>query len=359
MIPAVVLSALFLGAALFLRLSARYLSGFSDAFASWANPLMTNVLGRVSDLLPLSLVELLIYGILLAVLSWLILLVKAACTRSGSLAAAFFKGIRRMLLLASLIFLLYEAGEDVYFYCEAFSAKYGFGSGAYSTEDLTVVCEALVKRCNALSSSVERNADGIMQVSESLPERTVRSMQELGRSCPLLGGFYSRPKGILLSELMSRTNMAGIYSAYTCEANYNRSMTPYNLPFTMSHELSHEKGIMQENEANFAAFLACFPAKDSDIAYSGALSGWVYCGNELYKRDYGAWLELHQSLDEDVIKDLDANTAFWEAYRSPVSRKAQSFNDSYLKRHGQKDGTASYDRVVDLIVSWYLSKMLQ
>ena len=349
------LTAIFAGAALILRFAARLVPGAADFYAKWANPLMTNTLGRLADLLPLSLVEILICGILLGILCWLMRLIKEVLTRFGHVRKRLRRSLLRILLLASVIFLLYEAGEDVYFYCEPFSSRYGFGRGEYSTKELETVCRVLAEKCNLLASLVERDEDGVMITSKDAGPRVVRSMEALGSDYPALKGFYTRPKGVMLSELMSRVNMAGIYSAYTCEANYNRDMTPYNIPFTMGHELSHVRGILQEDEANFAAFLGCFLAEDPDIAYSGALSGWVYCGNELYKRDYDAWLLLYRSLDKGVISDLDANTQFWEKYRSKVSEAAQSLNDSYLKGHGQKDGAASYDRVVDLIVSWYSS----
>ena len=39
-------------------------------------------------------------------------------------------------------------------------------------------------------------------------------------------------------------------------------MVSYNLPFTTCHELSHLRGFMQEEEANFIGFLACVNADD-------------------------------------------------------------------------------------------------
>ena len=155
---------------------------------------------------------------------------------------------------------------------------------------------------------------------------------------------------------MSMTDLAGIYFAFTVEANYNRDMTEYNFPFTMSHELSHVKGVLRENEANFIAYLNCMNAKDADIRYSGALLGWIYCGNELYKRDTERWREIALTLCEEANYDLTENTAFWDRYRGKVADAAQNFNDSYLKAQGQADGKESYNRVVDLIVSYEKSK---
>lgn len=51
--------------------------------------------------------------------------------------------------------------------------------------------------------------------------------------------------------------------------------------------------------------------------------------------------------------DLAANSRFWEKYDSPVAEVSDQINDSYLKANGQEDGVASYDRMVELILTYY------
>ena len=347
------IAALLAGTGLFLRIAARKVPGFADFFAEKVRPVFLGTIGRVFDFIPVSGAEFLLYGVLLFVCFRIGTLIFRAVRKKDGTAACALSLIVSLLLLFSAVFFLFEEGEDVCFYCTSFSSRYGLMSGAYETEELTAFCEELVSECNALSDRVKRDKDGIMTPDDHAAERAVSNMQNLGETYEILRGFYCRPKGVLLSFLMSYTNMAGIYTAYTCEANYNREMTPYNIPFTMSHELSHEKGVMQEQEAHLAAFLNCYLSHDTDFRYSGALSGWVYCGNELYKRDFEAWKKLNSRLDPKVLADLDANGRFWESHRSKVSEGAKSFNDSYLKSHGQKEGAASYDRVVDLMISWW------
>ena len=131
-------------------------------------------------------------------------------------------------------------------------------------------------------------------------------------------------------------------------------MTAYNIPFTVCHELSHLRGFMEEKEANFIAFLACIGSERTDFQYSGYLSGWVYCMNALYRTDPERWAEVRSRLSETVQPDLDANSAFWDRYEGPVRETAERINDTYLKVNGQADGVESYDRMVDLIVAYFL-----
>lgn len=88
---------------------------------------------------------------------------------------------------------------------------------------------------------------------------------------PALEGYYPQPKKLLVSEILSYQGLTGIYSPFTVEANYNGDMTAYNIPFTTCHELSHLRGFMQEEEANFIAFLACIGSERTEC---GVTAGW-------------------------------------------------------------------------------------
>ena len=134
-------------------------------------------------------------------------------------------------------------------------------------------------------------------------------------------------------------------------------MTAYNIPFTLCHELSHLRGFMQEQEANFIAFLACTESDRIEFQYSGYLSGWVYCMNTLYEASYESWQEVRAQLCAEAEPDLKANNAFWASYDGKVAEVANQVNDTYLKINGQEDGVQSYDRMVDLIVAYFYERL--
>ena len=86
--------------------------------------------------------------------------------------------------------------------------------------------------------------------------------------------------------------LCGVYSPFTVEANYNGDMPDYNVPHTLCHELSHLKGFMREDEANFIGYLACISSENEAFRYSGYLTGWVYAGNALARVDRKRYIEL-------------------------------------------------------------------
>ena len=331
---------------------------FANIYAEHLNAFWVNTLGRLSSLFGFSVVEFLIYLLIILAVVLVVRVIRGNIIRYGNGKIYGKDELLLALLLASVIFFLFECNQDMYFYRTTFSKTYGIGQGSYTTDELETVCRMLAENVNALSTEVTRNEDGLMQCDADIGNRTRLAMTALGEKYPYLGGWFPKAKPVTVSELLSYSNMTGIYSAYTIEANYNTDMTPYNIPYTMCHELSHLKGVMQENQANFCAYLACTNAEDPDILYSGYLMAWVYCGNELYRRDFDRWKEISGTLDHSCNIDLNDNNAFWAKHEGKVSEATENFNDSWLKAHGQTDGTLSYDKVVDLIISYESMKAM-
>ena len=185
---------------------------------------------------------------------------------------------------------------------------------------------------------------------ENAQQKGVAAMQRLAEQYPSLGGYYPQPKPVAISWILSVQQCSGVYSPFTIEANYNRDMTAYNIPHTICHELSHLRGFMREDEANFIGYLACLGSEDADYRYSGYLLGWIYAGNALSKRDYDAYNQLYAMLDESVVADLEKNSEFWNRYEGEVAEVQEKVNDAYLKANGQVHGVQSYGRVVDLML---------
>ena len=186
-----------------------------------------------------------------------------------------------------------------------------------------------------------------------LGEAGVKAMEKLGEIYPSLSGFYPRPKPVGVSWILSVQQFSGIYSPFTAEANFNRQMTPYNIPHTICHELSHLKGFMREDEANFIGYLACIFADSLEYRYSGYLMGWIYATNALYEENPEAYFELAGRLPDRVNRALTANNRFWDQYEGKIAEAATQANDTYLKMNNQEEGVKSYGRVVDLMLAYY------
>ena len=178
-------------------------------------------------------------------------------------------------------------------------------------------------------------------------------MEKLGQRYHHLSGHYPFPKPILNTWILSVQQTTGVYSPFTVEANYNRDIAYYDIPFTICHELSHLRGYMQEEEANFIGVLATIGADDLYFNYSGYVSAWVYAGNALARIDSTAFAALYSRINARTRQDMLYNNAYWQQFEGKPAEAHEQLNDAYLKMQGQTSGVRSYGHVTDLMLEYF------
>ncbi len=324
-------------AAVLLQVLARNVTGMATWYAHHVYPLLVRVIGGFFGFFSFSVVEKVLY-----LLVW----------GGGLYVWRFWREPRRVLARvffgAGMMFFSYTCNCGVNYYAVPFSEYADLEVGTHSKEELKELCKFLTKRVNETALE-ERYVDNRW----AWREESVRAMGRAGKKFPVLGGFYPKPKEVRMSSILSVQQLCGIYSPFTIEANYNKYMPSYNIPHTMCHELSHLKGFMREDEANFIGYLACVESERQAFRYSGFLTGWVYAGNALAEVDLESYLELRGQLCKQAKEDLRKNNAFWNKYEGKVAEVANQMNDVYLKANDQSDGVQSYGRMVDLMLEYY------
>lgn len=352
-----IISVILTAAAVFLSIAARKLPGFAQWYSAHLYPLWVGSIGRLMGYLPFSGSEMLLYILLICAVLWFVRLMrgyrKEVKGNNGKAPADVLSGGWNLLLLVSVLFFLYVANCGINYQRNSFSESSGIQAEEYTVEELKEVCQWLTRKIAVYSDTVERGEDGGMVLELPLGENAIAAMGELGEEYPELAGYYPKPKKLVNSWILSIQDLSGVYSPFTIEANYNGDMQDYNIPFTACHELSHLRGFMQEQEANFIAFLACSGSEEEAFAYSGYLMGWIHCMNVLYRADYDVWEEVRSQLPPEAEADLKLNSEFWARYDGRIAEVSNRVNDTYLKANGQADGVKSYNRMVDLIVAYY------
>lgn len=340
--------------------------GFVDWYVTAVFPLWVNLLGRFMNFFPFSVGEWLLYGfaILIGVafvgLFWGLY---RKCRRKKLLSSgwsSFYKCFAWLFLLVAVImtlncFTLYHATP--------LSEQWFADSKEYTLEELAAVRDDVVRRVNALSKQVPRDEEGNIVYEGDMKAQAIREMQRIGEVYPKLQGFYPRPKGLWASSFFSQQKMLGYYFPFSMEANYNEEMYIMNYPATFCHELSHLKGIIYEDDANFLAFLACTTSDDIIFEYSGYLSVLNYIDNDFYK-NIGKNNDIYNShvkIEAQVRKDdVFLTEESWEKVEKKaiistetVSKASKTFLNTTLEVNGVEDGIASYGNVVGLILSYY------
>ena len=332
-----VASAVMLALSFLLQILARKVPGFGEWYAERVYPVIVGIFGRISGIFPFALVEIGFY--LLVVLS-----VFYVVRHSREKRNVFV----RILFLAAALFFLFTVNCGINYYRKPFSSYSGLKVKKSSVEELESLCLQLT---DTLNQMCEEGITGEVDVERSKRE-SVKAMEKLGETYPELSGFYPQPKPFFWSYFFSVQQLCGQYSPFTVEATYNRSMPDYNIPHTVCHELSHLRGFMREDEANFIGYLACIGSEDEAFQYSGYLTGWVYATNALAKPDLEAYVEIGGLLDEGVWEDLRYNNEFWGKYEGKTAEVSNMLNDTYLKLNSQTDGVNSYGRMVDLMLAY-------
>lgn len=338
-------------AVLWLLLS-RVVPGMAQWHSQSVYRLTAGVLGRFWGLFPFSAAEICLY-ILLVLFFFTLIRGLFRAIREKNYKEEGAKWLSCWFLTAAALFFLYVINCGVNYQRDSFAVQEGFITEGYSDEELARVCLWLTDEINGRSDLVERDEKKEMRAGEHVQEEAAAAMEALGEQYPSLEGSYPRPKELIFSSLLSWQNLTGVYSPFTVEANYNGDITDYNIPFTLCHELAHLRGFMQEEEANFIAFLGCVNAKSTEFQYSGYLSAWIYAMNELNDRDVQRWSQIRRQLLAQADLDVRANSAFWQQYEGKVSGWSEKINDAYLKANGQEDGVESYNRMVELVVTYY------
>lgn len=360
-------------------------STFADAYSHYMYRVLSLGIGSVMGLLPFSVVELLLYATILFVLFDFVkqlrraVRVSVACVHSARvsqdaqthLLAAVARPLRRFLghlfLILSTLLVLYVFLCGINYHRTSFSEEAGLSvtidahGTVYDEADLIALCDYLVTEINDTEAQLDVSFIG--QTSETPKPSAAwlwhagrtgqRAMEKLGQRYRRLSGHYPFPKPILNTWILSVQQTTGVYSPFTVEANYNRDIAYYDIPFTICHELSHFRGYMQEEEANFIGVLATIGADDLYFNYSGYVSAWVYAGNALARIDSTAFATLYARINARTRQDMLYNNAYWQQFEGKPAEAHEQLNDAYLKMQGQTSGVRSYGHVTDLMLEYF------
>lgn len=226
-------------------------------------------------------------------------------------------------------------------------------------EDVFFTLDALIEIVNETTPKLEKDANG---ASAPLPMRKVKD--RVKQACDDFGkenAFYQskgyRAKSFLSSPLMTYTHISGIFGFFTGEANVNTNYPHFIITPSIAHESCHARGIAPENECNFLAAVILMESDDAYLQYCGAafvLDDFISACRRL---DRARTNEALKKLDPVFARDMAAYSEFFEPYRnSSAAKVADATNSAYLKSMGQKEGTASYSRIIRLTSAYFREK---
>ena len=324
----------------------------ADFFNRYISSAVRALLAHLTSWLPFSLAEFLL--ILLPI--WIILLTALISKRYGDTVKEIISGVLCVCSILGVVFISFTLGFAPAYRGSTIDKKLGLERCDVSAEELYSTALILAEHIESETKNVSFGADGFSVMPYNYTQMNVKLLDAYDSFCDefsFVQRLDSRLKPVMLSDAMSYTHITGVYTFFTGEANINVAFPDYTIPFTAAHELSHQRGIARENEANFIAFLVCIRSDDAYIRYCAYINMYEYVMSALSSADPALYSNAYAYLPFQAKNELAAYSDFYDKYRnSTASNVSEAVNDTLLKFHGT-EGTKSYGMVVDLAVAYF------
>ncbi len=221
-------------------------------------------------------------------------------------------------------------------------------------------------KANALAAQLPRqqNGDLIYSDFETLADQAGSGYEALvGSTGSVFAGSTVPVKKLGWASMYTAMGICGVTMPLTGEAAVNPQIPVVALPFTMCHEMAHRMCIALEDDANFAAFLACLENESLEFQYSAYYMAYRYCYSAMMNsgspQDAAAAARIHTEANFYLKYDLREYDKFFAANRSEVATDiANTANDTYIKVSGDEAGVASYNNVAVLLMNWYIQEQV-
>lgn len=328
---------------------------FSDFFNRYISSVVRGFFAYLTSWIPFSLAEFLIILIPVIVFALTCVIIK----KYGETTAEILSALLCVFSILASIFSTFTLGFSSAYRGTTLDKKLGMAAGEVSAQQLYDTALVLIDNLNETVDEVYYGEDGFSVMPYGYTDMNIKlldAFDDASKEYSFLPRLDSRVKTVMLSEAMSYTHITGVYTFFTGESNINIDFPDYTLPFTAAHELSHQRGVARENEANFMAFLVCARSEDAYIRYCAYLNLYEYVANALYYADNALYRQAWAKLPICVKEELAAYSGFMDKYRdSAASEVSGAINDTFLKFNGT-EGTKSYGMVVDLAVAYFAPK---
>lgn len=324
---------------------------FADFFNLYISGTIRMLFAKITGILPFSLAEACL--ILIPVFLFLIIryVWKYRCNSGKSTLVTIVCIVAVVCIFISQFVICFSAGYRGH----KLEEKLGLESAEVSKEELYDSAVFLAGELNKLVPRIKYGEDHLSVMPYSLAEmnnKLIDAYDSFAKKHDFIWSFESKLKPVLLSEGLSYMHITGVYTFFTGESNINISFPDYTIPNTAAHELSHQRGIAREDEANMMAFLVCMESDDSYIRYSALLSVYEDVLGALNSTDKNLYQKAISKLNVRVKYELAAMYNFFEKYQDSVSSQVSgTVNDFYLQSQGTP-GRKSYGMVVDLLVAY-------
>jgi hypothetical protein len=300
-------------------------------YSNGVYPPLQHGLTSASNLVPVSLFDVLCVAALAAFLIVLVRSIRRAGWMRGAIATAV-----RVIVAAAAVYLVFLACWGLNYRRVPLQDKVAFEEGRLTRASTDAFGERVVSELNGLYLPAHAATESL----DALAGAFETSLHAL-RTPPIVVG---RPKQTLFGGYFHAAAIAGMTDPFFLETLVAPDLLDVERPFVIAHEWAHLAGYADESEANFVAWLTCTRANPR-AQYSAWLALFGHAlGAAHDKRAMLRAMQPGPRIDLQAIADRYAQTP------RVVRFAARETYDRYLKANRVERGVESYDAVIELIV---------
>ena len=311
---------------------------YSRDMYMWLQKFMT----AGTNVLPFALLDLILVVVVFAVLRRAYRLYHVA--RQRGLVDAAWEAIRRIVRAVAIVVILFLWAWGFNYRRLPLDTVVGGGTTRPAVDALKLAYSdsaLLAARLRPLSQPEGRYHSIVIALKD--PMNT--ALRALSRE-PL--STFSEPKfSLVLSPYFTAAGITGMINPLGLETIVLSELLPYERPFVLAHEWAHLSGHADEAEASALGWYACMKG-DPTLAYSASLYLMMESAAALPAE---VRQDLMTRVDAGVKTDIEAIFARMSKQRPAVQRTASRVYDEYLRANRVADGTASYSRALQLILT--------
>ena len=338
----------------------RFLPGLAEFWARYPSHWIRFVLAKITTWIPFSLAELFVFCIPLLAVAFFVFSGRSLKKRDTT--ENYHRWLNPLICGLMSVAILFCTAMGPCYFRHTLSENLGLEDKEVSAEQLRDTARIVSAELEGLRGEIGFLSDGSSVRPYGYEEMVDRILESYEKFCAeeshsFLKTFSSSPKRLVTSPLFTYTHISGVYTFLTGEANINLNYPDFVRPFTVAHELAHQRGIAKEDEANFIAYLVCTGSDDPYLRYSGYTTMLQYLLEALASADKSMYTAAYNEfIPTEYRSEMSAYTKFFRPYaNSTASKVVDAVNSTYLSSQGQRKGTASYGLVVDLAVAYHLA----
>lgn len=327
--------------------AARY-GDLLDAFYPYFSRTVQKGLAAFSSLFPFTLWQVIVVVLVgLFLLSLVFLFVRKR---------SFVRWLGWWLAIVSLLWTLHTSIHGLNYYAGPLADDLHITINAISDDEMERALTYFRETANALAAQVPRDEAGNIDFGtfEELAAQAGNGYENLVKDgYSVFAGSTLPVKKLSWGKLYNAMGICGVTMAVTGEAAVVADMPQVSMPYVMCHEMAHRMAIASENDANFAAFLACNANDDLRFRYAAYFTAYLKCMNAV-----GRGISADEQASALLRGDVASYYAFYaKNSNQTASNIANTVNDKFLQVSGDSQGVKSYNQVVTQLVNWYVQKI--